>query len=280
MRRYAASIPHLRLELREFPDDASQAVPSLDAALAANPAAMCVYLPDEFSGRWYAGAGPDAVEATRAWMEGPAARRTVVIAAGTDLGLPAVGHVGADFPQCAEALGRSLARLAAGRRSYSLLHQSGRSSTASRGRTRFLDVVQRAHELTLLEEREMPADPRAARRCATELLAKFSHTGLLVTLSPELWLAKPPDFTLGERYRFATIGAASALWPRLRSGEAAALIGPLDGEIGYSSARLAWETLTGAKPAGTRVTIPSELVTLDTLADFEQRYRLAADMKE
>lgn len=277
IRRFGATVPHLRVELRDLPDDSVEVRTELDRAAAARPVAVCVFLPDEFSTVWQAASGEfPAVAAVRGWLDGPVARQAVVVTAGLDLGFAGTSHAGSSFPDAAELLGRNLERVAAGRRSYSLLHPGSRSTTAARGRTRFLDAVRQAHGLTLLEEREMPVDCDAARASVCELLSKYPHTGLLVTLNAEPWLSKPPEFTLGERHRIVTIGTTPELWPRLSSGEASALAGPLDGEVGYSAARLAWETLTGARPAGVREMVPPELVTRESLRDFARRYRLAA----
>ncbi len=72
------------------------------------------------------------------------------------------------------------------------------------------------------------------------------------------------------------------MWTYLRSGQAAALAGPLDGKIGAMAIEAAIGALTeSSKPGAVRIAT-SELVTLDNLEDFAKRYAEIAglDQKE
>ena len=73
-----------------------------------------------------------------------------------------------------------------------------------------------------------------------------------------------------------TLSSAPPLWARLRKGEAAALAGPLHGEIGYTAAARVWAGLTAAEPFGRIDLVPCELITPETLDDFAGRYAESA----
>lgn len=188
------------------------------------------------------------------------------------------GHVDVGAADGAEQLGERLEFVAPGKQSYVLLNERGRGPLGDLNYTRFSNAVRRTHAFTLLDERDVYASATPARRHIRDMLAKFSHAGLVVTLAPDPWLALQPRLALDGSTQFATLGASPALWPRLQSGEAAALVGPLDGEIGYQALRLAWEGLVSARPSGSVVMIDSEVVTPDRLEAFAKRYADAAGL--
>jgi hypothetical protein len=64
----------------------------------------------------------------------------------------------------------------------------------------------------------------------------------------------------------------------LLAGEAAALVGPLDGEIGAAAVELAITGLMQVSDTPRLRTISCELVTAATLPDFAQRYAQAAGL--
>jgi hypothetical protein len=130
--------------------------------------------------------------------------------------------------------------------------------------------------MTRLTEREADHGPPRQREQLREMLAQFSSAGLVITLTAEPWFDIPPERWLDPRNSFATLSAAPRLWPRLASGEAAALVGPLDGDVGYGAVELAWLGLTGAERAGTRPMVPCELVTPQTRTEFARRYAESA----
>jgi ABC-type sugar transport system substrate-binding protein len=147
----------------------------------------------------------------------------------------------------------------------------------------FAAAASRQYDLTLLEARRGTGDPRAA---VEELLGRFSHAGLVITLNPDVWLTARAGWD-GElrarkrQIRFARLSAAPVLWARLGTpaapGDAAALVGPLDGQIGYAAVELAARLLLGTQRATLERVISCELVTPETLADFAQRYAAAAN---
>ncbi len=121
---------------------------------------------------------------------------------------------------------------------------------------------------------------------ADGLLERFPNAGLVVSLDPALWLTPQAGWERDLRqvsgdFRFATLSAAPSLWSRLgtpeRPGEAAALVGPLDGEIGYAAVEMAAQLLLGASQIVRERAVPCELVTADNLADFARRYAAAAN---
>jgi len=200
----------------------------------------------------------------------------------------AYGSVEIGWPEAAETLGRSLDAIAHGRRSYVLLHENGNDALASQCYARFSVAAQRDSMLKLLTVRHAAGAPGGQQHLVREMLGVFPHAGLIVTLSPEPWLAVQPRLELPRRTqpgetvayenRFVTLGAAPRLWPRLKSGEAAALAGPLDGEVGYAAVELAVRGLMHIPSAMTRRVISCELVTPETLGDFAQRYAAAAGL--
>lgn len=216
-----------------------------------------------------------------------AARQSLLVTMGEAVGDPRVAaHVGVDLPAAAELLGSSLTQVAAGRQSYLLLHEEGRSETTTNCHRRFMRAAQREYGLTLLQEANAAAGERTPAQLVEDALGLFQHAGLIVTLEPDVWLTAPTGWhrrlrELNAEFRFATLSAAPALWPRLGTpatpGEAAALVGPLDGEIGYAAAQLATQLLISTEKSTSRIIIPCELVTPENLADFARRYSEAAN---
>lgn len=196
------------------------------------------------------------------------------------------GHVGVSLPEAADCLGENLARVAAGRRSYLLLHERGLSPEATECHRRFITGVQRHHGITVLQQENAAQSDRSPANLVEELLGRFPHAGLVVTLNPDVWLAARVGWDrrlrqLNQDFRFATLAAPPRLWRRLGTpaepGDAAALVGPLDGEIGYAAVHMAVQALVSTGAPLTARTIECELVTAENLADFAERYAAAAN---
>jgi hypothetical protein len=193
-------------------------------------------------------------------------------------------QVTVDWPGGAELLADNLERTAGGRRSYLLLHDSA-SEVGARCYNRFAMSARRNSDLVLLEERDLADSSSSAPRLIETLLDRFSHAGLLVTLTPDVWLNPNVGWRadlrrLNAGFRIVTLSAAPVLWTRLgtpsRPGEMAALAGPLDGEIGYAVAQAAGRLLLSATPPPPVQQIACELVTPETLPTFAHRYALSA----
>jgi hypothetical protein len=168
------------------------------------------------------------------------------------------------------------------------VHEEGGEELSSGCYARFSVVARGIPTLALLQERNAAQSGRAPQQLIEEMLGQFPSAELVVTLNPKVWLCRQPRFTLPERAgpdgrseyanRFATLGAAPRLWPRLQSGEAAALVGPLDGEIGYAAVDLAVQGVMLIPNAVRRRVIGCEVVTAEKLADFARRYAEAANL--
>jgi hypothetical protein len=194
-------------------------------------------------------------------------------------------HVDVDWPGGAELLGANLNRIAAGRKSYVLVHDRGRNATTTNIYQRFAAAAQQQYELTLLQEEETDATHSVTQRIE-ELLSRFTHAGLLVTLNMDAWLDSRAGWNRELRarsadFRFVALSAAPALWVRLGTpaapGEAAALAGPLDGDIGYAAVQAAARKLFSPTMSFPDPVVRCELVLPEDLGDFAQRYSAAAN---
>ncbi len=237
----------------------------VDEIIKKSPLAVCLCVED-----------PDAAR--------PAAQRIVrqgilLVTIGRPLeGVSTYGHVDVNWPGAAALLGKNLDSIAAGRRSYVLIHERDKDRNASLCYARFTAGARTRSTLKLLEERNAAGSERSQQELVEELRRKFRHVGLVVTLSSEAWVSLQPWMKLPVENRFATLSAPPLLWSRLRSGEAAALAGPLDGEIGYAAVDLAVIGLMGIPGTPRERTLQCELVTPDTLEDFARRYAAAANL--
>ncbi|MBU0638926.1 MAG: substrate-binding domain-containing protein [Planctomycetes bacterium] len=261
--RHAKAIPYLTFDYVAPVQSTTQALQDVVSdVISRKPVAVCLYVADPVRAR-------------------PAAERLFasgisLVTMGVDIpGLTPYGRVYVKYAEGAELLGKNLERIAAGGRSYVLVHANDRSDLATRCYERFMLTARRSAVLTLLEDRTVLEGQDGAAAAVRELLERFPRTGLVVTLTPTPWLETPPT-TLPAQRRFATLGAVPALWPRLRAREAAALVGPLDGDIGYTAIELALLSLTGEEPAGIVRFVPCHLVTAENLEEFVWRYATAA----
>ncbi|MFH1748165.1 MAG: substrate-binding domain-containing protein [Planctomycetota bacterium] len=188
------------------------------------------------------------------------------------------GHVSVDFGSGAALLGEKLDSIAAGRLSYVLVHEKGRNRDASLRYNRFMSMAHSRSTLRLLEQRNAAESDRSQQELIEELRQRFTHVGLIVTLNPDPWLSLEPRNQLPTDNRFATLAAPPRLWPRLIAGEAAALVGPLDGEIGFSAVEMAVTGLMNIPDAPRLKIIQCHLVTPDNLGDFVKQYAEAAGL--
>lgn len=186
------------------------------------------------------------------------------------------GNVEVAWQQGAEMLGSQVADIVPDKRSFVLVHERGKGGTASRCYDHFIVPARRQARLSMLENRDASDPDQSPGQLVRDLLTLYPHVGLVVTLTPQPWLEASPETWLGADHRFATLTTAPRLWPSLRRGRAAALVGPLDGDIGYAAVDMAVRALMEIPTAPRRTVIPCELVTRDTLDDFERRYAESA----
>ena len=183
-----------------------------------------------------------------------------------------------DYGAAGATLAGRLPEIAAGRQSYVLLHQRGRDSVATSAHDEFMGLARLQSVVHLLTDRNASTEPSPPHALVRDMLSEYRHAGLVISLGPDNWWGVEPRFELPDGCRFATLSAAPVLWARLRDGEAAALVGALDGDVGRAAVeRLAALLMAEPVPSAPRV-IPCELVTGDTLTDFAERYAAAAGL--
>lgn len=257
----AKAYPMVRLEaLTPNADGLDEAV---QRALNLDARAVCLFLAPGADGdravRKLTGAGAYVVTI------GPGARHELAFA-----------HVRVDSTGASDKLAEQLRSIAAGKRSCMLLHWEARSESDAHCRARFNRRAHRQHGVSVLCERDATSSKTSPTEIIRDMFATFPRAGLIVTLDPQPWLTATPAELLGENAGFATIGAFPALWPALRAGEATALCGPLDGEVGRRAVELALGAITQSAKPGRVWTMDCELVTPDLLDDFARRYAEAA----
>ena len=265
--RYAAKRPHVKcMAVAPENDERDTLLALLDDVFRQNPLAICLCVDDP--------------EIARAAAERIDNRGLLLVTVGQRIeGISTYGHVEVNLPQAAELLGKNLGAIAEGRLSYVLLHENGRDRIASRCHARFTTAARSSSTLIQLDERNAADSDRDQKALMQEMIGRFPRVGLVITLNPEPWLSRAPRYRLPDNKRFATLAASPRLWPRLQSGEAAGLVGPLDGEIGYAAVDVAVDGLMRIPSARTLRTIRCELVTLETLPDFARRYAAAAGLE-
>jgi len=264
--RYAQQLPYMRLEaVRLNGRTSAQSSATLSDVLSKKPFAVCLYVTDPVAAR------PIAEQIL---ADGP-----ILITMGVPIDdIKVFAHVNPSVANGAGLLGENLIKIAAGRRSYLLLHDNGKDALATRCYRRFMAAAGAQYTLTLLEQRSAADSETSPPQILAQMMKRFHRAGLVVTLSPEVWLTVPPEAVLKEQTRFATLGAFPELWPHLRSGRALALVGSLDGEIGYAAAELVSAAFTKSREFGTQRFVLPELVTPKTLDDFARRYAAAAGL--
>lgn len=271
--RFAATLPNLVFDyLAPADDDHAARKLLIDQCIERKPKAICLYVTG-------AGVGSRPDDDPFATLADEIRQNNILLVTmGRRLGDGSryYAHVGVDLAWAADAVGRNLAAIAVDKRSYLLLHQRDLSAESTRIYNRFTLAARRDATMTRLREQRAAPSAAEQRRQLRELLAEFPYAGLIVTLTPRLWLEQPADTAFDSRNRFVTLSTAPSLWPRLRKGQAAALAGPLHGEIGYTAVSKAWSGLLAGEPIGRVELIPCELVMPHTLDDFAKRYAESA----
>lgn len=262
-RRAAARFPSVRLAFFSPPaDDPGALARTAEEALAQQPRAVCIYV--------------TSPETAGAAVQDLLTKSPVVVTMGTSAGEAGTyAHVDASLTMAAEELAQKLDIYAAPGRSYVLVHESGRNTAATQCYDRFMMGAEKQYTMTLLEKQNAAESQLSARELIRQMLERFQNASVVVTFNAEPWLSAPPPLTLDSNARFITMSAAPPLWSWLRSGQAAVLIGPIDGEIGELAVEFAVEGITDAGRGGVRV-VEAEFVTRENLEEFAERYAAAA----
>ncbi|MBI5865204.1 MAG: sugar ABC transporter substrate-binding protein [Planctomycetes bacterium] len=234
-------------------------------AVAAAPHAICIWVDDPESAR----AGLSAIARTRC--------NAALIAVGNAIESEALfARVSADSLDAAELLGHDLATIAGESKSYVLLHANGRDERGT-GVYRRFDTSAAGHRfLSRLTEEFGSGDVEAESDAVQSMIRTFPNVGLVVTLNPHVWYRDPRASVLRPANRFVTLSAAPLLWPALREGKAAGLVGWIDGDIGTAAAQMAVRSLAEHRKTDRTMVMRPELVTADRLPDFIRRYEAAA----
>lgn len=263
----ASEIPYARFDFIAPPTGTERDLTRLVvASIAREPFAICLYVVDDATAR-------------------PAAKKIVdqgilLVTMGAELSeLQVYAAVRINYPAAAEKLGRILLKAADGKRSYLLLHESGRDPVATDCYNRFRAQAANQYSLSLLEQRNAADSPLAPAALIREMTTTFRHAGLMVTLDPAPWFTHRPRDLLGANTRFATLAATPNLWPSLQNGTAAALVGPLDGVVGSTAIDMITDALTGADARSAPRLIECEVVLPEDLAAFARRYADAAGLE-
>ena len=189
------------------------------------------------------------------------------------------GHVEEDIGGAAELLGLHLDQIAGDRKSYFLLHCQSKGRRGKYFYRQFIDKARDYHALTLLKEGDACDGKQTADALIRALFTEFPNAGFVVTLDSVIDQEGMMDALHARPAPFATVGAAPALWPDLRSGKALALAGVNDGELGAAAAELVVAALTDSRQPGAFKLVESELITAETLPDFVQRYTAATGLQ-
>lgn len=181
------------------------------------------------------------------------------------------GHVEVNWLDGIGELARRLPEIAAPKRSYVLVHQSGAYDAATECYERFTTVTGRHFSLSKLDESNLFETKLDQGTSIRRMLARYRHTGMIVSLAPEFWWTASDDAINGLPCPFVTIGAPPAMWRWLENGKAAALVGVNNGAVGRELARIAVQATGGSQDSPFRV-ITAEVITRENLPDFRARY--------
>ncbi len=185
------------------------------------------------------------------------------------------GHVQVQRLDGAEALARALPEIVAPRRSYVLVHNRSDSAFDEEIYHRFRGTASKAFSVTQLAaadayERDLPP-----LQVAEQLLQEYPHAGLIVSLTNRSWTETPYERIQQLPCRVALLTAVPSTWRWVRFGQAPAVVGGLDGLGGHKVAALAIAAATRSRNAPLFDVLPTELVTVDNLDDFIERYSAA-----
>jgi hypothetical protein len=279
--RYLKAVPGVRAAFLVPTDESPASLRAVaDQACGMKPRTVCLYV------EYGEPAGPIVDQITGCGA--------FVVTIGQRLeGAGVSAHVGVDLVGGAGLLAENLERVAPGRKSYLLIHESGSTPLATSLYQRFRQAAERQYDLHLLEERNAAEQDLSYRDLLMAAADHYRNVGMIVTLDPRVWLSddealkqdllelsrKRDSYGLG----FATLSAAPRLWawlgPADEPGEVAALalVGPLDGELGYAAMQLAGQLALASEVSSTSRLIRCELVTPENLGDFAGRYSQAAN---
>lgn len=276
--RYARAIPSVRI--------VCEAVRRPDGGIGGEIAAQLATGRTSAACVWVGPAGLQPLENTLRVLDQLHKARIAVITIGERIEHASVcGRVCVSNPDAAELLGSQLDALARPGRTYLVYDREGASAADTDVTLRFLSAAGRQPRLEPLMRVSNAGRGVEAQVAVERLVSLFPNSSLLVLLDPAVWLTAPFDWdnTLrarNARIRVATASSAPQLWRHLGSadapGLAAALVGPLHGQMVYDGMQMAIELVTIGRRAGLDIAAPVELITPDTLPDFARRYAEAA----
>ncbi len=264
VRRFAQHAAYLRIEtIATKQQNIADKRALFERELAREPAAIVLFVTDPIVDRRLA--------------ERATERGIVLVTVGARIeGARPFAHVEVDYPNAAERLAERLMELSGGRRTYALLHERGKDELATRVHDHFMRIARPNGLMVMLEQTNLHETRTSAPSAVSSLLTRFRHLGLVVVLSNDVdpRLLKPSDHPA----KLVLLSATPNHWPALAEGRVATLLGPLDGDIGYSVARVAAEGLNGDIRPGRVHGVACEIVDQAGLSAFEARYRAAAEL--
>jgi len=256
-----------RLDIRTPADTSQRALDDeVDAALKLEPHAVCLSVADP----------PIASDAAGRVINAG----VPLVTFGAALDVKGVyAHIEWQLAEAAGKLGETLEQLAGTGRNYVLFHRDGASPSDRLCYLRFRLAANEHYSLNQLQEVNFAASSTDGHDEIREAISLFPSTAFVVTLSPAPWLGdRNPRGVLGPDAKFATTLAVPALWPALGRGDALALAGPIDGDIGRYAVELAVAGITNSRPPGRLATVDCEIVTRENVEIFSRRYLSAAGM--
>jgi ABC-type sugar transport system substrate-binding protein len=276
--RYMRAVPAIHVECVKPESDTPEALQvTLTNVLTKQPAGICLYDND---------ADARNPASLRPLIERLAREHIPLVTVGRQIDDPRfLGHVGVNLAEAGELLASNLHRLITPHHTYVLLHREGGSDADSNCYRRFSGVAEVQSGVVRLQEENLTLGDRNAAAVVEQLVGMYPHAALVVTLDADVWLAATPMWHeklrgLNQDFRYATLSAAPSLWGQLGTpvtpGDAAGLVGPLDGELGYAAVELVVQALSREGHGSAPRWVPCELVTPATLGDFARRYSAAA----
>ncbi|MFO0838110.1 MAG: substrate-binding domain-containing protein [Phycisphaerae bacterium] len=266
IRRFAEHAEYLRIEtMTPSARNVAEKRALFEQELGRKPAAIVLFVTD--------------ADVDRRLAERAAEESVLLVTVGARLnGVRPFAHVEPDLPALAERLAERLPDIAGEQRTYALIHDRGANEMATRCHDHFMRVARLKTSLVQLAECNAFESNRIADDVIAEFCGRFRHLGLIVLLGATDTPRAASAIGAGQT-RLVVLSATPDHWGLLESGKAAALAGPLDGELGYTLARVTAEGLNGDVRPGRTHPVPCEIVTPAELPGFEQRYAEAAGME-
>lgn len=268
--RYLSNYPMLNVEYQSPPDNRAESYLSTVRTIASQQPRLIVLVHRE---KHVLG------QAARTVIEAHVS--VVTVGDRTDV-LGVFAHVQEDTAGACDLLGRNLSIIAGDWKSYLLVHCRGSGRSGAYHYERYMSKARDFRGIALLreidacEQSAQTVNPVDSIQAAIEM---FPNVGFIVLLDAVVWQPGVLESLLQRKTRIVMCGTAPPLWPYLKSGDALALAGVNDGELGSAAAELAVAALTESRKPGTYKVVDSVLVTAATLPDFMQSYTAASGLQ-